>query len=182
MLLLITKSLLLKFYRDILAFGWEGRGNGWLATKWLLVHPLHLAQDLALIHGQHGSILPHLLEHGTALKLVTGFLEVVPEEKKQRERSVIKNVERRCARKKTTKTELNENRQSGSRSASDTFHHVLSCFEAPTRLLPHTGSRTIPFSPNQTQTHTLREPEMDPAQNNLVIAFNAIPAHFKGRA
>lgn len=62
---------------------------GWLATKWLLVHPLHLAQDLAFIHGQHGGIFPHLFEHGTTLKLIAGLLEVVPEEK-QRERSVIR--------------------------------------------------------------------------------------------
>lgn len=88
--MLITKSLLLKFFRDRLAFGWVGKGIGWLATKWLLVHPLHLAQDLALIHGQHGGILPHLLKHGTTLKFITGFLEVVPEEEKQREMSVIR--------------------------------------------------------------------------------------------
>ena len=76
---------LAQVFRDSLAFGWAGKGIGWLvgwlATKWLLVHPLHLAQDLALIHGQHGGVLPHLLEHGTALKLITRLLEVVPEKK-----------------------------------------------------------------------------------------------------
>lgn len=49
-----------------------------------LLHPLHLAQDLPLVHGQHGGVLPHLLEHGATLELITGFLEVVPEEEKQR--------------------------------------------------------------------------------------------------
>lgn len=78
--MLITESLAQVFFRDTSAFGWAGKGDGWLATKWRLVHPLHLAQHLALIHGQHSSILPHLLEHGTTLKLITGFFEVVPEE------------------------------------------------------------------------------------------------------
>lgn len=50
----------------------------------VLVHPLHLAQDLPLIHGQHSGVLPHLLEHGATLKLIAGFLEVVPEEEKRR--------------------------------------------------------------------------------------------------
>lgn len=47
-----------------------------------LVHALHLAEHFALVHGQHGGVLPHLLEHGAALKLIAGFLEVVPEEEK----------------------------------------------------------------------------------------------------
>lgn len=84
------ESLAQVFFRDTLAFGWVGKGIGWLARKWLLVHPLHLAQDLALIHGQHSGILPHLLEHSTTLKFITGFLEVVPEEEKQREKPVIR--------------------------------------------------------------------------------------------
>lgn len=46
------------------------------------VHPLHLAQDFALVHGQHGGVLPHLLEHCSALELVTGLLKVVPAEEK----------------------------------------------------------------------------------------------------
>ena len=44
-------------FRDSLAFGWAGKGIGWLATKWLLVHPLHLAQDLALVGRQQGAIV-----------------------------------------------------------------------------------------------------------------------------
>lgn len=72
-----TESLA-QVFRDSLAFGWARKGIGWLATKWLLVHPLHLAQDLAFIHGQHGGIFPHLLEHSTTLKLIAGLLEVVP--------------------------------------------------------------------------------------------------------
>lgn len=76
------------FLRDSFSF-WLGR-EGLSATKWILVHPFHLAQDLALIHGQHGGVLPHLLEHGTTLKLIACLLEIVPEEEKQKEKSVIR--------------------------------------------------------------------------------------------
>lgn len=41
------------------------------------LHPLHLAQDLALVGRQEGAVIGHLLEHGAALELVTGLLEVV---------------------------------------------------------------------------------------------------------
>lgn len=41
------------------------------------LHPLHLAQDLALVGRQQGAVIGHLLEHGAALELVTGLLEVV---------------------------------------------------------------------------------------------------------
>lgn len=97
------------FFRDTLAFGWAGKGIRWPATKWLLVHPLHLAENFALIHGQHGSILPHLLEHSATLKLIARLLEVVPEELKQREMPVI----RKCGaweyvgKKKKTHTHKN---------------------------------------------------------------------------
>lgn len=47
------------------------------------LHPLHLAQDLALIGGQQGAVIGHLLEHRTALKLITGLLEVVSATKRQ---------------------------------------------------------------------------------------------------
>lgn len=93
---MFLQSLLLRSFRERLAFGWPRKGIGWLATKWLLVHPLHLAQDLALIHGQHGGILPHLLKDGTTLKFITGFLEVVPEKEKQRGGRVIRSGECRC--------------------------------------------------------------------------------------
>lgn len=56
---------------------------------WLLVHPLHLAEDLALVHGQDGGVFQHLLEHGATLKLITGFLEVVPEEGGQTDRESV---------------------------------------------------------------------------------------------
>lgn len=79
-----TESLAPRF-RDSLAFGWAEKGIGWSAAKWLSIHSLHFAQDFALIHGQHSGILPHFLKHGTTLELITGFLEVVPEEEKQRD-------------------------------------------------------------------------------------------------
>lgn len=41
------------------------------------VHPLHLPQDLALVGGQQGAVVRHLLEHGPALELIAGFFKVV---------------------------------------------------------------------------------------------------------
>lgn len=73
-----TESLAQVFWGQV-SFG---LGEERALVCWLLVHPLHLTQDLALIHGQHGGVLPHLLEHGTTLKFITGLLEVVPEERK----------------------------------------------------------------------------------------------------
>lgn len=42
------------------------------------LHPLHLAQDLALVCGQQRAVIGHLLEHGATLELIAGLLEVVP--------------------------------------------------------------------------------------------------------
>lgn len=42
------------------------------------LHPLHLSQDLPLVGGEQGAVVGHLLEHGAALELVAGLLEVVP--------------------------------------------------------------------------------------------------------
>lgn len=44
-----------------------------------LVHSLHFAEDFALVHGQNCAVVPDLLKHSTALKLITGLFEVVPE-------------------------------------------------------------------------------------------------------
>lgn len=47
------------------------------------VHALDLSQDLPLVHRQHRAVLPDLLKHSTALKLVTRLLKVVPVTKKR---------------------------------------------------------------------------------------------------
>lgn len=180
-----TESLA-QVFRDSLAFGWVGKGIGWLATK-VAFSPFSPLCPGPCPHTWatlwHPPTPPRTQHHTQTRRWLSWSSTWGGQTK--REGPWLENVERRCTgekHKKQHKLNSNENWQSGSRSASDTFHHVLNRFEAPTRLLPYTGSRTTPFSPNQTQTHTLWEPEMDPAQNNLVIAFNAIPAYFKGRA
>lgn len=43
-----------------------------------LVHSFYFSQDLALVHGKNGAVVPYFLKHGPALELVAGLLEVVP--------------------------------------------------------------------------------------------------------
>lgn len=62
------------------------------------LHPLHLPQDLALVGGQQGAVVWHLLEHGAALELVAGFLEVVPA-------SQTRGIVNACRFPQTTKTQ-----------------------------------------------------------------------------
>lgn len=42
------------------------------------IDPLHLPQNPAFVHGEHGLIVPDLLKHGSAGKLVACFFEVIP--------------------------------------------------------------------------------------------------------
>lgn len=42
------------------------------------VDPLHLPQDPAFVHGEHGLVVPDLLEHRSTGKLVACFFEVIP--------------------------------------------------------------------------------------------------------
>lgn len=54
--------------------------GGWRRRARRSVHLLHLADDLFLVHGQHGLVLPHFLKHHATIKLVTHLLEVVSAE------------------------------------------------------------------------------------------------------
>lgn len=49
------------------------------------LHPLHLSQDLALVRGQQGAIVRHLLKHSAAFKFVAGLFEVVPAAERRNE-------------------------------------------------------------------------------------------------
>lgn len=49
------------------------------------VHPLHLSQDFALVGGQQGTVIGHLLKHGPALELIAGFFKVVSAKDRQKE-------------------------------------------------------------------------------------------------
>lgn len=42
------------------------------------VDPLHFPQNPAFVHGEHRLIVPDLLKHGSAGKLVACFFEVIP--------------------------------------------------------------------------------------------------------
>lgn len=46
--------------------------------------PLHFSQDLALVGGQQGTVVRHLLKHGAALELIAGFLKVISAKDEQK--------------------------------------------------------------------------------------------------
>lgn len=61
----------------------DGSHEGICLLLFFSVCSFHLPQDFALVHGENAAIVPHFLEHGSALKLVARLLEVVPVQRRE---------------------------------------------------------------------------------------------------